>query len=54
MGGGVGAVLGVDPGAHGDWGVQASLLRIEGGADWDTFRLRHTVLRPLGIRHTDM
>ena len=37
--GGVGAVLGVDVGAHGDRGVQTRLIIVEGGADRDTLRL---------------
>ena len=44
----------VIPGAHGHRGVQADLVRVDGGAHGDTLDFRDTGLRPLGVRHTGL
>ena len=44
----------MDMGAHGDRGVEAGLLGVEGGADRGALRLRDTLLRPPRVRGADM
>ena len=44
----------VIPGAHGHRGVQADLVRVDGGTHGDTLGLRDTGLRPLGVRLTEI